>query len=663
MSCRADHPKTFEAINPGRRLVIPVTPKKGEGLPELFHRAASENSYTSSRTVMVIAGLPGVFPAGIATTALGHEQAIASTLGVEGGPETIRKLVYEPIEGKPGWHRFFGTQMRNCHREVSRRRVSPLALRRSNYARAIWSIKIFSFDPETKETLLDKCPICGTWLRHGVSYGVSCCSKCLGEDAEGFVRSRVDFRDFPQPVIEVEDLEALDFVTGLVDPNPDVRSAFNPALPESLRGFSREALFEFAIALACVVSAEPAQGGAYVPRASTRHEFSSRFKPEILALAGRTMLSWPSGFEKLASLARTQSKLRSGHYGIKKELGALLSLRIDPHIDPGLREEARRVIEHDMRETSTGAAMVRRREHQFDSDLITIQQAEKRHQVNRRVVRRLVSDGVLPCQRVRTSQGPVLISNRELTLAIEARKKWLPAASVSKRLCLPKIILKSLADTGFFVARSNPPGMTPGLYFDKDTVKGFLDRVEQRSKKGPPFGKRGDLCKTGMVAGSPFANPWPALFSAILEGSVELFVEDAGLPFANRYALKPEDVTTIAALPWDADDQRPALTRNDVGFFLGVSVLSVYGLIGDKILTERPSLEEVQRFKAEFIMGAEAAELLTAGVSQLADCGVHNLLTATGISPVYTTSYQKRRVWRRSDLAHLAQDTSLKSAA
>lgn len=131
MSTKPNYLDTFPPVNSGRPLVIPVSPKPGEGLPELVHRAASASGYTATSTVLLVAGLSGRYAAGIATNAIGHEQALASTLGVEGGKETIVKLVYEPVTGRPGWQQFFGTPMRVAHREVLRRRVSPLALRQS----------------------------------------------------------------------------------------------------------------------------------------------------------------------------------------------------------------------------------------------------------------------------------------------------------------------------------------------------------------------------------------------------------------------------------------------------------------------------------------------------------------------------------------------------
>lgn len=49
MSTKPSYLDTFPTIDPGRRLVIPVSPMPGEGLPELVMRAASVNGETGPR--------------------------------------------------------------------------------------------------------------------------------------------------------------------------------------------------------------------------------------------------------------------------------------------------------------------------------------------------------------------------------------------------------------------------------------------------------------------------------------------------------------------------------------------------------------------------------------------------------------------------------------
>lgn len=661
MSTKPNYLDTFPSVDPGRPLVIPVSAKAGEGLPELVLRAASENGYTATSTVLLVSGLSGRYAAGIATNAIGHEQALAATLGVEGGKETIVNLIYRPVEGRPGWQEFFGAPMRVAHREVLRRRVSPLALRQSNHGRAVWSVKVFSFDPATKETLLDKCPECGTWLGYGLSYGVSYCGKCLHEDSEGFIRGRVDMRDYPQPRIEVEDMEALDFVTRLIDPNPEVRSSFRPKLPEALRSYSRGATFEFAVALACAITADPAKVTAFLPRPAARHEYS-RFTPEVLALAGRTILSWPKGFDRLASMARENADLRKGHFGIKKELGALLALRLDPHIESGLREVSRTAIEQDMRRTATGHTMVRRKENLFREDLLTMQQASKRLGVTGKTMRRLVCDGTISSHRAGTAEkAPVLVSRTEIDAVLEAKCGFVAAGSLSKRIGFPIMVLQSLATAGILQEKANPPGLAAGLYYLEGSVGALLELLSCHAHPISAQKDLWDLRRAALLAGSPRKNPWPGIFRGVLEGQLKLFSRSSGKALLGRYFLEEAAISRISeiAIPWPEPPDRAPLMRADIGFLLDLPTPSVYALIQDGILSRRPTLSEVQEFHDVFVMSSEAARLLSTR-KDLKDWDSSSILSFSGLEPVYTTTYKKRRVWRRSDVLQLAPALHIK---
>lgn len=654
MSTKPSYLDTFPTIDPGRRLVIPVSPMPGEGLPELVMRAASVNGYTATSTVLHVAGLSGRYPAGIATNAIGHEELLASTLGVEGGKETIVELVYKPVFGRPGWHQFFGTPMRIAHREVLRRRISPLALRRSNHARAIWSVKVLSFDPETKETLIAKCPECQNWLGYGRSYGVNCCGLCLGEDGEGFIQSRIDLRDFPQPLVEVDDMEALDFVTGLIDPNPEVRSNFRPVLPDSLRHYSRGELFEFAVALACAITADPAKVTAFLPRPASRDDYS-RFTPEVLALAGRTILSWPKGFDRLTSLARQHADLRKGHFGIKKELGALLALRLDPHINPGLREESRAAIECDMQRTATGHTMVRRKENLYRQDLMTMEQASKRLGITRKTMRRLVSNASIDARRAGTAErAPILVSRTDIERVLNTREGYIGAASLSKKWGLPVMVLQTLATAGHLREEADPDGLAPGSYLLVESVNQLLNQLRGRAKSWAPASRLITLRRAAALSGSPAKNPWPAIFEAVLGGQVELFADESGRPLSESFFVNESAFSSIAnnAVPWPEPESRPPLTRFDIAFLLDLPTPSVYGLLQHGILTDRPSLEEVQGFHVAFVLSTEAARILSR--CEIEDCDASTILSQSGLEPAYTTTYKKRRVWRRSDVERLA---------
>ena len=92
-----------------------------------------------------------------------------------------------------------------------------------------------SFDPSTKERLIDACPQCNRTLGWTRTYGVAYCDYCSRPKVFGqftWLYPAVDLRDFPQPKVEVEDEEALDFLTGLIDPSPKRKERSRKLVPE-----------------------------------------------------------------------------------------------------------------------------------------------------------------------------------------------------------------------------------------------------------------------------------------------------------------------------------------------------------------------------------------------------------------------------------------------
>lgn len=80
------------------------------------------------------------------------------------------------------------------------RRVSPRALRISQHSKALWHVRSLFFDANSLERLLGTCPVCGAKLTFRYAEGVCSCHHC---------GPSVDLRDFPQPLVEVDDVEAL----------------------------------------------------------------------------------------------------------------------------------------------------------------------------------------------------------------------------------------------------------------------------------------------------------------------------------------------------------------------------------------------------------------------------------------------------------------------
>jgi len=75
-------------------------------------------------------------------------------------------------------------------------------------------------------------------------------------------------------------------------------------------------------------------------------------------------------------------------------------------------------------------------------------------------------------------------------------------------------------------------------------------------------------------------------------------------------------------------------------------------------LTKRPSLDEVQRFHAAFVLSTEGARIFSPG-AKINDCNAATTLSLSGIEPAHSMTYKKKRVWRRSDVERLARTSTV----
>ncbi|MGR9197516.1 hypothetical protein [Rhizobium leguminosarum] len=309
----------------GLSYAVPVAPYPGEEcLEDLLIRAACENGFHPevSYRLPEVRDRSGNIRAPGGSSRLGFSpEKLAVMLGNPGGPEELRPLL-EFGESPGKWLRpFFDVWIHN--RALSRhRRVSPLALRKRPFLRAMWRVWPLAFDPETKEYLLADCPECDKRLGGGFMGDVWCCDHCNKITDQGkFVG--IDLRDYPQKSVEEELWERLDFVTGLIDPSKiDVRPALRGRLHRSFENMHDGAVFDFTCRLAKWMAARG------------DHEPSFVLPPEVLAEAAGVVQGWPASFEALVA-TNAEAKRPKGH--------SLQYLFFDTRVDAALRQEMKEV--------------------------------------------------------------------------------------------------------------------------------------------------------------------------------------------------------------------------------------------------------------------------------------------------------------------------------
>ena len=638
-------------------LVISVEPIPGESVPGLIARAAAENYYTSVRDVLIQSSIDTPCPENVTSKSPALAAVLAKTLGTD-KVDLIAAMFKTPISSKPGWHDFFGVPLRNFYRETLCRRVSPRALRISAHARAIWSVKVLSFDPQTKEILIDSCPACRKTLGWGHTRGIAFCEHCTRIEKFGewnFERPAVDFRDYPQSIVEIEDQEALDFVVGLIDPDSTARTRFRHRVPEVFHGIDRGELFEFVVALACIFREPKA-------RLKNINRRNPHFTPEILALAGRTVLDWPKSFGPLASIVRATSPVRSGYYSNWKDFGQVDTLTRDKRIAERLQILVKKEMVADIG-CVAGLPKVRRGASRTRTDLITANEVDARYRIPRKILPRLIGDPrVTTFRESQAEKSPILFVDREIAVIAAARRELLRSSQVAALIGIPKETLPDFERRNF-ITREDGPVMhlvDKARCYRRASVEGFIASVRTRIAKGDPPARHVGL-GGAMNALPPGQKPWGGVFQAIMEGRLPVHhMRSTSGGLANTLAVS--SVAEIAAkISKDGQNETAALSNG--GFLtpaaaasmLSTTMVNVYALLRAGLIS-RVDAKGLRRVDIIYFI---KCYMFTGEIMVRMDVhryAVRTSLAAERIFPAYTLDSGKL-VWRRDEVERFLSGT------
>ncbi len=466
-----------------RPLIFSVEPVVGEGLAELVLRASAENCFLTTLNIMDLAGIPGIHAGSIGTSAAGREDTLAYLLGPSWSADAIAAIAFMADE-RVGWHSWFGTSIRRVHRMAKMRRVSPRSLAISLHCKAMWSLKPFCFDPLTRERLLEKCPVCSRRFSFRNSFGVQFCDQCSRLDAEGFVRGAVDLRDFPQPIIEVDDDEALSLVANLIDPDPAVRHGARGSLPADIAAFEEGQLFELCVSLASALTSDPTSGKGRADSLKSLDDYR-RITPISLARAGRALLGWPDAFERFLAEIQSGWELRPGNYGVRKTLGPLTEFQRSQNLDSRLKDILQsRIASNLVRPEVQLLALLRSQPD--SSDFIPLIQAKRKFRTSQFVLKAAQLDGILTVRAKSGRKSPVLVSVSELNEVLARRSDFLTPLHTARRIGVPILALRHIADAGL-ISRGRVRSVSGiALRHSKQSVDDLLKRLEFRVEGGSP---------------------------------------------------------------------------------------------------------------------------------------------------------------------------------
>lgn len=276
----------------GTRLAIPIAPIAGEGLADLVFRAAHVNCLPNLGGRWAKPALRDLSHLGV-TLGSPDLKDLGDLLGTPDRELNLLPIVFHKFRpDKPNGQRgrlpfarfcsFFGARMPTVQL-LRDRRVSPRSLRGAEVSKAMWHLSALTFEPDTLEVLLQACPTCGKRLDFKNARAFCKCDAC-----------QTDFREVEQPIVQVEDRQALRFVTDLIDP---LRHHQCDALqvPPALAKLDRGSLFMLCVFIAKILDKnfDRGDGGKLISLSG------ACVSPSNLSLAGRAILEWPFGIDKL----------------------------------------------------------------------------------------------------------------------------------------------------------------------------------------------------------------------------------------------------------------------------------------------------------------------------------------------------------------------------
>ncbi|WP_145924495.1 MULTISPECIES: hypothetical protein [unclassified Rhizobium] len=281
---------------------------------DLLIRAACENGFAPSMSDKLL-GLPhsvtryapdrnryGITP-----------EVLATLLGNHGGPKQLIPLLHDDLPPQEHLRPFFDTWLSDNVFSKGRR-VSPRALRKRPFLRAIWRIWPVGFDPETKEILIKDCPVCQQRLSTQFMGDIWCCDHCVKIDNEGELCA-VDLREYEQRLVAQEHWQDLDFATCFIDPAmSDHRRMQRSRLHPDFESLNNGEVFEFIHAIARTLP------GSVSP--------ACEVPPENLATAASIVRGWPTAFEQQYAGILKHDRLKRNYLIHNSRLKANLRARM-----------------------------------------------------------------------------------------------------------------------------------------------------------------------------------------------------------------------------------------------------------------------------------------------------------------------------------------------
>jgi hypothetical protein len=591
-------------------LIIPVDPHEDESLAGFVVRATARNHFRIPLSALRDAGIKTVRLGSLCSRSSSLAASIAAWAGTQ-NVETLARMFLQPIDGRKGWIDFFGEPLRAIYRQPEKRRVAPATLKKQGYAKAVWTLHPLSFDPSTKERLIDSCPQCKRALGWTRTYGVAYCDYCSHPESFGqftWYYPGLDLRDFPQPKVDVDDEEALNFLTGLIDPSPERKARAQKLVPDMWSSLTCGDLFEVGVTFASMLNVDHWDGRQSVRRRSKAGEGWDWLTPRMLSIGGRAIMDGQPGFEAFGDIVRREAadKPRARRYGKWAEIGPLSI------VDPSLCGAAKKILGR-----ATEAYVAARR----DQDMQPLQTLAEKHGIERGRLKSLADSGLVPTSKTEgVRRGPVLMSAKALEPLLAKRKEAVSGTRAAPAIGVHPMHLAELERRGLLkpvVGAVLKLMKSVESYFTRASVEALTRSIAKNVKDDAPL----DCVRLRVALRACNARtvPWPGIVQAILDGRLEVFdikSDTSRRGLADRLAVRDkESLSSVIAqeLATKSSELSEWIGNAAASEILGVNETVVWRLVkvgalerhGDAPLYSHFKRGEVERLRDRMIFTSE----------------------------------------------------------
>ncbi|KSV87549.1 hypothetical protein [Sinorhizobium sp. GL28] len=614
----------------GRRVSFPVDPLPGEGLPDLLFRAASENGYPTVSTLARMLGLTTQIPL-LSPTAIVNNLEILDvdklTMVLGSANRTSLDEIFYKKSARGQKHIiFYGREVRWNKFFAKTRRVSPLSLRRSLHQKAVWSVRGLSFDPLTREKLLWRCPDCKVPLSGWHSYGVEVCGLCFKAG------KLFDLRTCPQGLVEVDDEEALSFVTNLIDPEIPLKCTSSLPIPEELAEFGPGPLFDLAIGLARQISKHDQ---------SIDQSFDAGVPAEKIARAGRAILGWPDKFAEFADevLQFHMDNIIRGPFDLRKlsEKGTgvfhhnvlhhpirFVCSKEDTLLYDKVAEAARTSREKRIFESLSTLLNTQPTLLQIEPPSRTLIETGFTKQDRRTVRRRVVE--MHSYLRLGTSENLSSFDARYMIVSGSRKMR-----RFAREIGIPMPFVLELIETN--VAEIVDGEIDKILPREGSPPRTRLhDRLVASARRDTPAAEAVQLSSVCVLLKESI-NPWPALLEAMLCKKITYWITNGRSNLADRIWIRDLDTVKelLAELSPNPQLFDVPLQFDDQAFYLGVSSTAIFRLRRSGFLSD-PTLRAARELRGQYTFIREIQRRLSSRGAMFTNSMVAFALEQMGIA-------------------------------